>query len=371
MLRDIAAAFAEDGHDVHVFASRPSYRDGTAGGNDTEHLDLEITRCFAFQGEKKNPAKRIANVILYCLALMWRILRLRPDIVTASTFPPVAAAWCASLAAKIVGAKFIYHMQDIHPEVSVYSGGIMGRGLVRRVFTWLDNQTLRRSAAIIVLSQDMAETLENRGIGALPVQVINNFDLSSSEASDPVEVAAFAKEETKVRAIFAGNLGRFQDLPELAEGVATCFDRHPNLELMFLGSGNAEQELKAKWGDHPQVVFAPFMPFAQAKHLISGADIGLVSLSPDLYRVAYPSKVLTYLGLGLKVLAVVEPHSALANELSSKGIGVVPTDRTPAAISRALETFLTDQTQKEKVAVANPYTRKATIDHWKTLVGSI
>ena len=73
--------------------------------------------------------------------------------------------------------KFIYHMQDIHPELSVYSGGRLGRGLAMRLMRWLDNQTLRRSAAIVVLSQDMADTLAERRLGPLPVYIINNFSL--------------------------------------------------------------------------------------------------------------------------------------------------------------------------------------------------
>ena len=339
MLRSIATHFAQNGHDVHVFASRPSYRDVENAPDVGDDEGVSVKRCLVFRENRRNLLTRVLNVFLYCSGLFLAILRQRPDVVTASTFPPVIAGWSASLAARIVGAKFIYHMQDVHPEVSKYSGGRLGRGLPFRLLRWLDNQTLRRASAIVVLSGDMANTLRARNIGELPIRVINNFLLDSfgACAGAPAELK---KAAGKYRAIFAGNLGRFQNLPLLAEGVARCFKRHPELELFFLGEGAALSGLKERWGDHPQVRFAPFLPFAKASALIAEADVGLVSLNPDIYRVSYPSKTMTYLGLGTPVLALVEPESALACEIKENGLGVVTTALSPAAIEAALEKML-------------------------------
>lgn len=341
MLRTIAQIFAANGHDVHIFASKPSYREvsNTIVRDDN---GVSVKRCWVFRENKANIITRILNVFLYCSALFITILRQRPDVVTASTFPPVIAGWSASLAARIVGAKFIYHLQDIHPEVSKYSGGKLGKGLPFRFLVWLDNKTLRRANAIVVLSQDMANTLRARDIGDLPITVINNFLLDSHGASQSSPVK-FRKSDGKYRVIFAGNLGRFQNLLLLADGISGCFHNHPELELLFLGDGSALPELKKKWGDHPQVQFAPFLPFAQARELITEADLGLVSLLPYIYRVSYPSKMMTYLGLGTPVLALVEPHSALACEISEHGLGIVPDTSTVGAITAALEKILDQQ----------------------------
>jgi glycosyltransferase involved in cell wall biosynthesis len=342
MLRAIGDALAEAGHDVHVLSSMPSYRaeSRTTEAPSRETLGkLDVQRVWVLGNEKRNPLRRLANVALYCWALVIKIMRLRPEIVTASTFPPIIAAWSASLAARFVGAKFIYHMQDIHPEASTYSGGLLGRGLLARLLTTLDNQTLRRAETIVTLSEDMAETLRRRGLGLLPITLINNppLEAEGEAIAPPLELV---KPAGMTRVIFAGNLGRFQNLELLAEGVAQCFEAHPGLELMFLGDGVALPDLKARWGDHPQVRFAPFVPFAQAREIIRGADIGLMSLSPNIYRVAYPSKVSTYLDLGLRVLALVEPESQLAHQLEQRGAGAVPRAASPEAIAAALEILL-------------------------------
>ena len=339
ILRRIAGMLAEH-HAVEVFAGVPSYREGVRAPRIEQDGAVTVRRTWVIPREKRHPVVRALNVLIYCGALFLHVLRVRPDVVMAATFPPVLAAWSAALAARLVGARFVYHCQDIHPEVSRVSGGALGRGLAFRLLRWLDNQTLRRAGAIVVLSEDMADTLRARGLGPLPIHVINNVAMVGETAARPDP--AFAKPAGRRRVIFAGNLGVYQELPLLAEGVAKLFPKHPDLELCFIGSGAAEAGLKAKWEGHAQVRFVPFLPFEAAKPLMAEADLGLVSLLKGMTAVAYPSKLLTYQALGLPVLALVEPESALARGLEESGTGVVARTRSAAGVAEALERALAD-----------------------------
>lgn len=371
ILRAIAAELAAAGHAVHVFASVPSYRNEAEVRPRREVVDgASVHRIWVFKSEKTNIIKRLSNAMIYTAGLFIEVIRLRPDVVTASTFPPVLAAWTASLAARLTGARFVYHMQDIHPEVSEISGGRLGRGLPARLMRWFDNQTLSRSAAIVVLSQDMANTLAARGLGPLPIHVLNNFSLTSADPSPIAPPEDLAKPDGTRRVIFAGNLGRFQNLPLLTEGVARLFEKHSDLELLFLGDGAALPELKARWSDHPNVHFAQFLPFEVAREVIASADVGLVSLDAGIYRAAYPSKVLTYLELGVPILALVEPQSQLATSLSEAGIGAVPEAATPEAIAIALDALLAAAPNPETVRSwyeANAG-RPAALARWRGLI---
>ncbi|WP_112323557.1 glycosyltransferase family 4 protein [Oceanibium sediminis] len=339
LMRRLAEEMAEAGHEVSVFASRPSYRGGGSAPRRERLGALDVTRIWVLAENRRNPAARMFNVLIYCLGLVWHILRTRPDVVTASTFPPVMAAWSASVAARLCGAQFVYHMQDIHPEVSEISGGLLGRQPLAGLLRWLDNQSLRRAAAIVVLSEDMADTLQARMARKLPIHVINNFQLPSFEDDIPPP-RDLAKPKGITRIIFAGNLGRFQNLPRLVEGVLGACPPGAPREVLLLGDGAAVPELRQRFGDHPNLRFAPFLPYAQARVLIAEADVGLVSLTPGIYRVAYPSKMLTYLGLGVPVLALVEAQSALARTLHDAALGKVPASDAPDAIAAALEELL-------------------------------
>lgn len=339
ILRQLGEDLSDAGCEVSVFTSKPSYGKDLEDAPSRARLGkVNVRRIRVLPDSRSLPPIRVFNMLHYSAALFFHVLGARADVVTAGTFPPVLAGWSASLAARTTGARFIYHVQDIHPELSGQTSGRLGRGLAARLLRWLDNQTLRRADTIVTLSEDMAETLRARGLGDLPIAILNNPPLKANELVDPPP--ELIKPEGRVRVIFAGNIGRFQNLPLLAEGVARCFEAHPNLELMFMGDGVALDALKARWGEHPQIRFAPFLPFNQARAVIAGADIGLVSLSPGLYRVAYPSKLSTYLDLGLTVLALIEPESRMAQMLETTGQGAVAALPEPEAIGAALERLL-------------------------------
>ena len=373
MLRTIADDLANAGHDVRVFASVPSYR-GAQGAPRSETLgQVKVRRVWVFAERKGNMPLRIANVLIYCIALFFHILRQRPDVVTAATFPPVVAGLSASLAARIVGAKFIYHMQDVHPDVSVYAGGRMGRAPFVGMMRWLDGIARRSAAAIVVLSQDMRRTVVDGTSGALPeIAIINNLALDTFAANDAAP-ENLRKPDGVRRVIFAGNLGWFQNLPLLAEGAVQAISGTPDTELLFLGDGDALADLTARWGDHPQVRFGPFLPFAQARGLIAGADVGLVSLSADIYRVSYPSKVLTYIGLGLPMLALVEPDSQLAQTITDEKLGVVPAAPTPDAIAKALGDLLAEPDLRPHVQAyhARAVDQPIILGKWRHLIAQV
>lgn len=367
ILRVMAEELANAGHEVSIFTSKPSYGRDVPDAPAHQTLGkIRVRRIWVLSEHRRNPLIRVVNVAIYCLSLFVHILTSRANVVTAGTFPPVLAAWSASLAARLCGARFLYHVQDIHPELSAYSGGRLGRGLPARILRWLDNQTLRRADAIVTLSADMAETLRARGLADLPIHIINNPPLEADEAIAPP--AELQKPDGTVRVLFAGNLGRFQNLPLLAEGVALCFDDHPELELMFLGDGVALPDLKARWGSHPQVRFAPFLPFAQARDVIATADIGLVSLQSGMHRVASPSKVQTYADLGLPMVALVDPDSKLAAEIESRGLGCVSPRATAEGVAAAVKVLLARCTHSNATQ-SNP--GKNQVAAWPDLIAEL
>lgn len=284
-LRANAVRCAEAGHEVEVFAGIPSYNDAAHAVPRREMLEgVRVIRGFVFRQEKRSILLRLANVVIYCGQLFLRILLSRPDVVTASSYPPIVAALTAGLAARLVGARFLYHVQDIHPEVSRLSGGRLGRFPLFGILRALDTCALLLAWRIVTLSDDMADTLRARSQRlAGRIRIINNLSLDDGRAPPPPPPPA-----DRFRVIFAGNLGRYQDLPLVAAGVARLFDSHPGLELMFLGSGEMARPLRAAWGSHRQVIFHPFVPFEEARAMLQGAQLGIVSLShPDTILAAW------------------------------------------------------------------------------------
>lgn len=368
ILKQIAEGLAKDGHEVGIFSAMPSYRSTAAVPKEELIEGVTVRRVRLFADGRRSPIARALNSLWFAARLFATVVRNRPDLVTAATFPPVIAAWSASLAARLVGAKFVYHVQDIHPEVSSIAGGGLGRGLPARLLRGLDNQTLRRSAAVIALTDDMRDTILARGVDGLNIHVIDNPPLQSPAPADlpPVEMR---KAQGVIRLIFAGNLGRFQRLEVLVEGIARILPTRPELELCLLGDGDLAEPLKARWGTHPQVRFLPFLPFPQAQTLIEEADVGLVSLRPDMYRVSSPSKLVTYLSLGVPVVALMEPHSRVARAIEQDGLGAVAAGDDPGEIADAVERVLKRRPHPERLRSWSA--SRNSMEPWRDLIDEI
>ncbi len=374
MLRSLASAMADAKHDVTVFAGQPSYAVDAQRVAANEDIDgFSVKRVRTFREAKERPLIRGVNVAIYCIQLFFHVLFSRAEVVTAASFPPVFAGWTASLAARLSGKQFIYHLQDIHPEVARVSGSRLGRGFLFRLLRWLDMQTMRRASRIVVLSRDMAATIMHRPKppASDKITIINNFEIASFETEESRSNLPL-KPEGITRLIFAGNLGRFQNLGLFVEAAKLVDSELPHFQLMFLGNGDSEGSLKRAATGLGNVIFHDLMPYATARHVIADADAGLVSLSEGVVSVSYPSKTFTYLGLGVPLALVVEPESELAQMVRREELGEVADAATPEAVAQMYRAIAAREDRDEIRARVSRYhqrslAREAIFGRWGDL----
>lgn len=349
MLRSIGSRLNGHGIKVGILTAQPSYKpiNFELKCASRETLDfIEVKRLSTLPGAKRIRAIALLGKVLFPIRGVFvvvgrKLLGDRPDVIVAATIPPVLNGACGLLAARIAGAKFVYHMQDIYPEIGV-AGGIWSRASIRYKFLYsIDAYIARRADACVVLSKDMQNSLIERGVRKTSTHIINNFMLESfdkdkssgnnnidslpqiASASDEREQPVKQVVDRSYRIVFAGNIGRFQALEQLLDAFMDEQCQHLPLELHFLGDGAVKAELQTQAGNSSAVHFHGHVPFEKAAKFIQECDAGIVSISPDVIKYAYPSKTLSYLGLGVPLFAVVEQQSELASDIENENLGVV------------------------------------------------
>lgn len=330
MLRRIAKQLADDGHDVTVFSTQPSYKDDYAVERQpwSEQIDsFHIIRQRLLKESKKKILARIANMAIFCLAVFFHILKNHYDIVMISTVPPIIGAVAVRFAALLSGSAYIYHCMDLHPEIMAHAGHLR-QGVFFRFLLRLDRKNCEKALATVVLSEDMRTTLLGRGYRSPEnIHVINNFELrdyTSAEQRQGEVVSGLLKEPGRFRVIFAGNIGRFQGLEHVID-AAEQLKSYQEIEFVFLGEGGALKQLQEKAADlnGKSVFFRGHQTVNVARKVIADADIALISLNAGIVRLAFPSKTMTYLCEGVPVLVVVEDDSELAQMVRSAELGYV------------------------------------------------
>ncbi len=325
MLRVYGTAWVSDGHHVDVFTSQPSYKRKLRNKKraTAETIDgINVHRCTLLDESRGGMALRLTNMVLFLLQLSWFIVkRPRYSVVVMSTVPQVVGAWVASVFSSMKKSRFIYHMQDIHPEGAQITG-VLRNSVVGKVLRYMDAQTCHRAHRIVVLSDDMKATLLAREksledkIRVIKNPVVQGF---SDRAEIPDDML---KADGVFRVVFAGNIGRWQALDRVVD-VGKLLKDTSGIEIVLLGEGASKDALvqRAQTGGNNNIRFFGHQPVNVADKIVKDADLALITLAPGMYKVAFPSKIMTYCLAGVPVLAMIESHSELAKIIAEKEIG--------------------------------------------------
>lgn len=354
MLRSIARRLAADGHEVTIWTQEPSYKQSDLAHRvpRREVLDgIKVERFGVLPGFRRIWTVRILDKLAFptrlLLKALWRWFKgERYDLVWTATIPPVAQGMIGRWIAGLFGAKFLYHCQDLYPELGGHSGIWKEGGLLDRMLSGIERRNRARADVLVALSEDMAATVRKLASPRGELAVINNFMLEdfsgdTSHSALPLPASPSSARE-KVRLIFAGNLGQFQGLDLLVDAMKLVEAQRSDIELVFMGEGKALAGLKAQSAGLTSIVFEPHRPFRFAQAEIAAADIGVVSLEPEIYRFAFPSKTLNYLGVGLPILCVIESESQIAQWIQREGVGWIA-GRDARSISDAIIAICSDK----------------------------
>jgi glycosyltransferase involved in cell wall biosynthesis len=341
MLKDIVESLVVSGVEVSVYTSLSEAKgEKTRRGSWGEKLSVNVNSIGLSSERGASVLKKAINAIWFGLWGTYKLLSNKHDIVMVATTPPVVIAFLVSVLGKIKGFRVVYHCQDIHPE-SLYVNNSLRSKLVYKLLIWMDSWTVRHAWQVVVLSSDMKKTIVDRGLNGVNVKVVNNFifeDFSNCES---------LKGSEKTRFLFAGSLGRFQNLEILMQGIAKFSDRD-DLEFLFLGDG----PMKAKIQDYcdsigfKNVNFISQVPIQKALGYMCQSDIGFVSLSAGIIKVAYPSKSIMYMSTGLPILAILDTCSELSGELEKNNLGI-SVEPNIIDIERGIEEALAKLKSKE------------------------
>lgn len=339
ILKDIATAWSQAGAAVTVVSTKPGYRSDSPPAPTHERIgSFTAFRIPVLPERSWRSWVRVLNGLIFTVGFFGVALARRPDVLMVTTIPPPFLGYAGRLAARLCGAKLVYHCLDIHPEAARFASVLedsRGYGMLRAI----DTSTCQAADAVVVPSGDMARALvEREPTEFLSLAIINNYALLGPE--DETGGPATVDEERRMRLVFAGNLGRYQGLDLIVDAFADVTRTgEADLELWFVGDGVARPALEAKvaeFGLGERVTFFGHRPLREATRLIRSCDLGIVSLQREIYRFAYPSKTFTYLEAGVPVLAIIEPHSELGDLVRSCELGYVNAQDDRSGLARIL-----------------------------------
>jgi colanic acid biosynthesis glycosyl transferase WcaI len=271
----------------------------------------------------------------------------RPDVVLSGNMPILAQA-LFQRACRRRGYPFIFWQQDVYtlPIKTMLGsrvplvGGILGRAIVA-----LEAALLRRSAAVVAISEDFLPILQAWNVPRHRVDVIENWAPIAELPTLPKN-NKWAREHGlagKLVLLYSGTLGLKHD-PELLVSLARRFQHRHDVRLVVVTGGYGSNYLRRAAAEHnlENLIVLEFQPYDRLPEVLASATVLLVILEPEAGVFSVPSKVLTYLCAARPLLAAIPRANLAARVIAQSGGGIVTDSRNAPSFMRAAERLLTE-----------------------------
>ena len=345
------------GHRAHVVTSLPWYREHRVApewvGARTQVERVawgSITRLDPMASpDKRHLVRRAIGFAGFSALAGWRGARAgrgeRIDAVLAMS-PPLTLGLTGWVAGRLRRAPLVFNVQDIFPDAAVASGALSTRSHVGRavvaVAGWLERLTYRRSAAVTVLSDDLADNVRAK----LPerrretVRVIPNF--VDVEAITPGERINAYRRELGIGdgpvVMYAGNVGFSQSLSLLVAAAGEL----PEVTFVIHGDGSAKAQLVADAAATPNVCFSPYLAAERLPEVLAAGDVHVVPLKAGLGSVSVPSKTYSILAAGRPVVAAIDAGTEVPRILAESGAGLATPPDQLGPLVESIRALLAD-----------------------------
>jgi len=339
----LARALAGRGHDVlHLQCASFVSGKGSVERKPGDPPSLSFD-AVALGGDfaKYDLRRRIAHERELGRELSRLIERFRPDALLSNA--PLLVQARLLRASHALGAGFVFWQQDV---MSMAARRVVGErskaaGAVAALAVGaLERRVLRRSDAVVTISEDFLPLLARWGIDERKAAAIENWAPVAELPVSPRENAWAAEHGLTGRSVFlySGTLGFKHDPSLLLELARWAHGRGATVVVVSEGPG--VEWLAERGGDEPALRLLPYQPYERLPEVHASADVLVALLEPEAGAFSVPSKVLTYLCARRPLLVSLPSDNLAARIVERSGGGVVVPPRDPAALIAAAERLL-------------------------------
>ncbi|MGG1885881.1 glycosyltransferase family 4 protein [Priestia megaterium] len=331
----------QDDFEIVVIAAQPGYAGEQAKTTKLFQRDylenIKVIRIRLPKVDKTSKVSRMSYIFSYFVLAnlaLWKEKGI--DAIYTISQPPILGGLIGTIGKFFKKSKHIYNIQDFNPEQAA-AVSYTNKQYIFKFAKQLDMLNCRYSDCVIVVGNDMSETLKKRFENKkIPHHVvINNW-------TNEAEILPLSKEDNHIQnflnknnlsnkfiIMYSGNIGLYYDLENIIK-ITKYFKDYENLAFVFIGEGAVKQKMQLFVEENKisNVYFLPYQPKEFIKYSLNAGDVHLVVNQKGIKGVSVPSKIYGVMAAGKPILGVLEQGSEaqMLIEKSKCGVVVEPQD---------------------------------------------
>jgi colanic acid biosynthesis glycosyl transferase WcaI len=350
-------------HDVQVVTAHPHYPnwqvfEGYGGWRRNErHGEVEVRRLRHYVPKNPVGVSRIISEASFAARVLASRAQRADLVITVSPalLPVLSARALAGLWRVPLGVV----VQDLYSR-ALFEMDLIGRRGVGLV-GGLESRLLQSANGIVAIHERFADTMTDRlGVDSRRVTVIPNWTHVGAPRGDREAVRASMGWGDETVVLHAGNMGAKQGLEAVVDAAALLDSSSrpaQRVRFVLMGNGNRRQELERRAAGVGSIDIIDGVPEERFADVLGAADVLLLHEQAGIVEMCVPSKLTSYFAAGRPVLAVTDPRSAAAVEITASGAGVLVSPGRPTALLDELEQLLTSETVGEMGRNGQAYAR--------------
>lgn len=305
----MAEVFTQCGHEVVVLASSANKLNGKIEGRLERILYAPAVRM-----KKKTTVMRMVNNLSFGITSIFSARKAGPIDLVITTSPPPLVSIPGWIIAKFKGAKLVYDVRDIWPDVALEMGSFSNDSIYCKVFSQIARFMYRHADWITTVSPGKVDKLQKYVLsdgaaknGRDKVKLVpNGFDENILKSPLDDDLIAKYELDKKFTCVYIGNIGLAQGLDMLLNIAVQS--KHKEVQFLLFGSGAEKDMLEQKAKDLglDHVHFCGVLEHEKVFTVLSRAKLSFIPLKSTKMKDSIPTKIYEALGIGCPVLLVAE-----------------------------------------------------------------
>ena len=390
LYNDIALGLVENGFDVVVLTTTPHYNkiDSELAKQTLSKKLFGLYYVSNFKGiqvyhiplkKYKSTQKRIISFVYWHLASLILGLKIKKINFVLSPSPPISIGFISLLIAKIKGAKAIYNVQEIYPDLLINQGNLKSL-IIISFLKFFERFIYNNSDAVTTIDEVFYNTILPRFKDSKKLHLIPNFvdtDLYKPLLKLKNLPEIFGEENNKIKILYAGNIGFFQDWEPVLFAAKVLLN--DNVEFWIIGEGVQKEflQLEVQKQNLKNIRIFPYQRRELIPIINNYADIHFIAINQQMEQEGFPSKVYTIMACAKPLVVVVGNKTPMFNFLNDKKCSVLVINDRNVNFTNAIRKLANDNKLREELGVngyneiVNNYSKNVVISKYVKLLNSL